>query len=292
MYDFVRPISIIRYLSALGQSSYPSLANYHPQGLPIIEDYIEIVEDGDFLVGQNNENIGKIKLYTWRGHDYINDVEVDQASVGWVLADNWWPYQRPTFVTPNFAGYVSGHSTFSRSAAEVLTLFTGSPYFPGGIGKFPVFKDEFLVFEQGPSEDIELQWATYRDAADQCSLSRIWGGIHPYIDDIPGRLIGNVIGNDSFHFGESYFSNNLTNSYYNISSLKLKSNPISYNEQIQILNTLGVESFELYNLLGQKIDIKVSYNSSSNSTILIHDYLPSGIYILNTLNRSWKIIVR
>ena len=137
-----------------------------------------------------------------------------------------------------------------------------------------------------------MQWATYRDAADQCSLSRIWGGIHPYIDDIPGRLIGNVIGNDSFHFGESYFSNNLSNSYFNTSSLKLKSNPISSDEQIQILNTLGIESFKLYNLLGQKIDIKASYNSSSKSTILIHDYLSSGIYILNTRYYSWKIIVR
>ena len=291
-YDFVRPISIIRYLSSLGQSSNSSLANYHPQGLPIIENYIETVEDGDLLSGENNENTGKIKLYTWRGHDYIDDIEVDQASVGWILADDWWPYQRPTFVTPNFAGYVSGHSTFSRSAAEVLTLFTGSPYFPGGIGKFSATKNEFLVFEQGPSEDVELQWATYRDAADQCSLSRIWGGIHPYIDDIPGRLIGNVIGNDSFHFGESYFSNNLSNSYFNTSSLKLKSNPISSDEQIQILNTLGIESFKLYNLLGQNIDIKASYNSSSKSTILIHDYLSSGIYILNTRYYSWKIIVR
>ena len=291
-YDYVRPISIIRYLSALGQSSDSSLSNYHPQGFPIVENYIESVEEGDVLAGENNENLGKIKLYTWRGHDYINDVELDQASVGWVLAEDWWPYQRPTFVTPNFAGYVSGHSTFSRSAAEVLTMFTGSPYFPGGIGKFSATKDEFLVFEQGPSEDIELQWATYRDAADQCSLSRIWGGIHPYIDDIPGRLIGNTIGNNSFEFGESYFSNNLSNSYFNENSLKLKSNPISSNEQIQILNTLGIESFSLFNLLGQKIDVKSSYNSSSQSTILNYDYLPAGIYILNTFDYSWKIIIQ
>ena len=30
---------------------------------------------------------------------------------------------------------------------------------------------EFLVFEDGPSMDFELQWATYRDAADQSALS-------------------------------------------------------------------------------------------------------------------------
>ena len=49
----------------------------------------------------------------------------------WILAENWMPYQLISFVTPPFAGYVSGHSTYSRSAAEVLTLLTGTPYFPG-----------------------------------------------------------------------------------------------------------------------------------------------------------------
>ena len=55
------------------------------------------------------------------------------GGVGWILAVDWVPYQLPTFVTPAFPGYVSGHSTFSRAAAEVLTGFTGSEYFPGGL---------------------------------------------------------------------------------------------------------------------------------------------------------------
>lgn len=33
---------------------------------------------------------------------------------------------------------------------------------------------------------MTLEWATYRDASDQCSLSRIWGGIHPPTEDVPG----------------------------------------------------------------------------------------------------------
>jgi hypothetical protein len=56
--------------------------------------------------------------------------------VGWILAENWWPYQRLTFVTPPFAGYVSGHSTYSRVAAIIMDMFSGSPYFPGGLGEF------------------------------------------------------------------------------------------------------------------------------------------------------------
>jgi len=46
----------------------------------------------------------------------------------------------------------------------------------------------------------------YYDAADQCSLSRIWGGIHPLQDDLPGRIIGRDIGKDAFNLAEQYFS--------------------------------------------------------------------------------------
>ena len=95
----------------------------------------------------------------------------------WILAANWIPYQLPTFVTPAFPGYVSGHSTFSRAAAEVLTAITGSEYFPGGLSGYTIPAGS-LKFEQGPTTDIRLQWATYYDAADQAGQSRLWGGIH------------------------------------------------------------------------------------------------------------------
>jgi hypothetical protein len=131
--------------------------------------------------------------------------DTDVAGVGWILADNWWPYQRPTFVTPPFAGYVSGHSTFSRAASEVMTQITGSAFFPGGVGEFFCPQNEFLVFEDGPSMDVMLQWATYYDASDQTSLSRIWGGIHPPADDLPGRIMGSVIGADAVAKAENYF---------------------------------------------------------------------------------------
>lgn len=59
--------------------------------------------------------------------------------------------------------------------AEVMTLMTGDEYFPGGMATFNAAQNQYLVFEEGPSQNIQLQWATYRDASDQCSLSRIWG---------------------------------------------------------------------------------------------------------------------
>ena len=87
-----------------------------------------------------------------------------------------------------------------------MTLLTGDPFFPGGLGEFRVERNSFLVFEEGPSVDVVLQWATYRDASDQSSLSRLWGGIHPPADDIPARLIGERIGVDAFALAEAYFS--------------------------------------------------------------------------------------
>lgn len=204
-YDYIRPVSAIRYMADRGQSTDSNLSNYHPEGIPLILNYIEVVEDGDALAGASNENVGKIKLYAWKGPSYINNPDIDVAGVDWILAENWMPFQRPSFVTPPFAGYVSGHSTFSRAAAEVMTLLTNDAFFPGGMGTFDANQNEFLVFEEGPSENLILQWATYRDASDQCSLSRIWGGIHPPADDIPGRKIGQKIGVEAFDFIKSYF---------------------------------------------------------------------------------------
>lgn len=197
-YDFIRPVSAIRYMASKGQCTDTSLSNFHPAGIPLIPGYIEVVQPGDTLAGQNQQHVGKIKLYSWRGPDHITDPNVDIAGVGWILAENWWPYQRPSFVTPPFAGYVSGHSTFSSAAAEVLTQMTGDPFFPGGMGTFDAPQNDFLHFEEGPSVDIELEWATYKDAADECSLSRIWGGIHPPVDDIDGRKMGVDIGDIAF----------------------------------------------------------------------------------------------
>jgi hypothetical protein len=209
-YDYVRPVSALRYMADRGQSTDPSGPRFDSSGMTLRPGLCEIVTAATTAPGGHHAHLagaeGKVAVYTWRGPDFIGDPNTDLAGVGWILAENWWPYQRPTFVTPPFAGYVSGHSTFSRAGAMVLTHFTGSPYFPGGLGEFHCPRNEFLVFEEGPSVDITLQWATYVDASDQTSLSRIWGGIHPAADDLPGRQMGQVIGERAFGFARTYFS--------------------------------------------------------------------------------------
>ncbi|WP_299097827.1 FG-GAP-like repeat-containing protein [uncultured Winogradskyella sp.] len=293
-YDYIRPISAIRSMAKRGQSTDSSLDNYHVGGIELIDGYVEVVEAGDPLAGFANQHVGKIKLYTWRGHDYIGNTETDQAGVGWILADDWYPYQRPTFVTPPFAGYVSGHSTFSRTASELMTMMTGSEFFPGGLGEFTAKANEFLVFEEGPSVDVVLQWATYRDASDQTSLSRIWGGIHPPADDIPGRFIGQEVAGDTFDFAVPYFNGSLGVDDFDL-NMHVYPNPVTNNE-ITITNTNGSETVEIYDVGGRKIQSYSSvYSIINNSTNIILRGFNIGVYVLKIVrdNKSFtkKILV-
>ena len=203
-YDYVRPVTALRGMAELGQSSQPLNFYYNTKGLPLIPGKIEYITPDDPLVGEDEEYTWQLKVKSWKGYHYIKDVTKEVAGVGWLRASEWYPYQRLTFVTPPFAGYVSGHSTFSRAASDILSYITGSPYFPNGIGEFVAKKDKFLRHELGPSQDVVLQWATYRDAADQCSLSRIWGGIHPPCDDIPGRQLGSAVAAKVISYAEDF----------------------------------------------------------------------------------------
>lgn len=206
-YDSARPISFIRYMAEKGQSSDPELPSYNPEGLPLVEDLIELITSETTASGQRHEHLagheGEIAVRAWLGTPENPDVEF--GGVGWIRAAEWFPYQMKTFISPAFPGYTSGHSTFSRSAAEVLTEFTGSPWFPGGLGEFRADTGAYLKFEYGPSEDIALQWASYYDAADQAGQSRRWGGIHPAMDDFPSRIIGSQIGKSAWNFAKRFF---------------------------------------------------------------------------------------
>ena len=200
-YDYTRPIMAIRYMADHGQASDPMLPNYNPAGFPLIPGHIELVEAGDPLAGVNDEFVGEVKLWAWLSPP--TDPLTQISGVGWILAKKWWTYQKSNFVTPPFPGFYSGHSTFSRTAAEVLTRITGDEYFPGGMSSFSATQNSFLAAEDGPSTDIVMQWAKYQDAADQCSLSRIYGGLHPPQDDITGRKVGAVIGPEAFEFANN-----------------------------------------------------------------------------------------
>jgi hypothetical protein len=194
-------------MGGLGQSSDSGGPSYDPSGLPLEPGLVEVITAESSAPGERHADlasyVGEVALLTWPGEPA--DPITQHSGVKWVRAKVWVPYQRNTFVTPPFAAYTSGHSTYSRAAAEVLTRFTGSSYFPGGLGEYVVPQNNFLKFEIGPAEEIHLQWAQYYDAADQAGISRLYGGIHVAGDDFEGRKSGAQVGPHAFDRAVGYF---------------------------------------------------------------------------------------
>ena len=115
----------------------------------------------------------------------------------------WLPYQPSFFPTPPFAEYVSGHSTFSAAAAEVLKLFTGSDRFDHAV----MIPAGSSVIEPGltPSSNVVLSWHTFSAAATEAGLSRRYGGIHFEQADVDGRQLGRRVGTQVWRTALRYF---------------------------------------------------------------------------------------
>ena len=296
-YDYVRPISAIRYLSALGQSTVRTDSTYNPVGIRLDPGFIELVESSAEVV--NSTALMRVKARAWIGNTFVPTSTGGYAGVDWINPSIWEPYQRPNFVTPNFAGYISGHSTFSSAAATVLERLTGSPYFPGGLGEFVARKNEFLVFEKGPSVDVVLQWATYQDAASETSLSRIWGGIHPPVDDIPGRKIGPLVAREAYELAEKIFTEealvlSIGERGPAAAVATIYPNPAGAGTQVQV--ALPVELSEItqlavYNALGQWVlNVRVQQGEAKVNTT---DLVPGVYFVLDPARRvAGKLQVR
>jgi Secretion system C-terminal sorting domain len=285
-YDSSRPVTAIRGMAEKGQCSDPSLPHFNPAGLPLIPGFIEIIDENDVLAGPGGLYAGEVKLKSWRGPAFIQDPLSSVAGVGWIRAKEWWPYQRPTFVTPPFAGYISGHSTYSRAAAELMTYMTGDAFFPGGMGTFLCPKNEYLVFEDGPSSDITLQWATYRDASDQCSLSRIYGGIHPPMDDIPGRLIGIKIGPAALQYAEQFFRK--TTKPEARYDFRIFPNPTRNVVQLE-LDHAGDLPIQVYAIDGRLV-LTTDVTFTDGRSVLDLSALSAGMYVVAALDADGKRI--
>lgn len=152
-----------------------------------------------------------------RQYDYARPITTirylfnDRPIVAWggegqgtkvILGQNWRPYQVATFITPPFSEHVSGHSTFSASAAEVLKLFTGSDSFPNSA----VVPAGFSQVEPGvvPAQPITLSWPTFSAAADEAGISRLYGGIHFRNGDQEGRKLGRKVGAQAYALSRAY----------------------------------------------------------------------------------------
>jgi hypothetical protein len=115
----------------------------------------------------------------------------------------WFPYQLPSFPTPPFPEYSSGHSTFSAAAAEILKRFTHSDRF-GARVTLPAGSSRV---EPGtvPTGDVALSWPSFSDAADQAGISRRYGGIHFEQGDLDGRATGRIVARLAWERAERYW---------------------------------------------------------------------------------------
>jgi hypothetical protein len=123
------------------------------------------------------------EVAAWAG-PYLGTALIDGAA--------WRPYQLASSMTPPFPEYVSGHSTFSAAAAEVLKRFTGSDRFEQGV----TLARGSSRLEPGmtPRAPVTLYWPTFSAAADEAGLSRRFGGIHFESGDLEGRALGRRVG--------------------------------------------------------------------------------------------------
>lgn len=91
------------------------------------------------------------------------------------------PQWSSLLVTPPFPSYSSGHSTFSGAAAAVLKAY------------FRTDRVQFVA----PSETAgvaDRAFSSFREAAEESGISRIYGGIHYQFDNISGLKSGRKIG--------------------------------------------------------------------------------------------------
>lgn len=146
-------------------------------------------------------------------HVYNNTMIKAWAGPGlgtqWISGTDWKPYQPLTFITPPFAEYVSGHSTFSAAGAAVLREFTNSDVF----GMSKVIAADSSAVERGvPAQALTLSWATFSDAANEAGISRLYGGIHFRDGDLQAREVGKQIGEAAFKLSSKLFDGKNQNS--------------------------------------------------------------------------------
>jgi hypothetical protein len=147
----------------------------------------------------------------WKGNnDKTGIIDPAQPNQGFL------PYQEPTFITPPFPGFISGHSTCSSAAATILSTYLGSGNFADttGLKCYTNQPDEFLnsfmnIFGVIQTKDSPylvfdtssdypktvLAWKDFLFAANEAGMSRLYGGIHPLVDHLGGRDIGQYIAN-------------------------------------------------------------------------------------------------
>ncbi len=112
----------------------------------------------------------------WEAKYYYNRVR-PESFINRHIDKDW----QPLIQTPPFPEYPAGHSTASSSAATVLTKMIGDNY-------------AFLDSAEVPYGRPTRHFNSFYEAADQASISRLYGGIHFITAIEKGKIEGRAIG--------------------------------------------------------------------------------------------------
>lgn len=168
----------------------------------------------DFVVNVAAFDTGIIIWQEKRKHDAVRPFSAIRHVYGDALVSAWggpglgtvhdlpasqW---RPYLATADHPEYPSGSSAFCSAHAQASRLYLGSDTLdwtvPAPAGSSRV--------EPGvtPAQDISLHWATWTEFAEDCGLSRLWGGVH-FLDAIEAsRPIGDAIGTRAYDFVKAH----------------------------------------------------------------------------------------
>ena len=108
---------------------------------------------------------------------YTSNYIRPETAINKYVSQEW----RPHIQTPPFPSYVSGHATNSAAAAEVMTSMFGEQL---------SFTDTSLLEFGIKNRMIK----SFRDAAAEAAMSRLYGGIHYRFDNDEGLIVGRKIG--------------------------------------------------------------------------------------------------
>lgn len=100
-----------------------------------------------------------------------------ETAINKYLGEDWRPYIQ----TPPFPSYTSGHATISAAAAETMTHWFGDK-----LSFIDTTSKEFGI----DSRPIK----SFRDAAKEAAMSRLYGGIHYRFDNEKGNEAGRTLG--------------------------------------------------------------------------------------------------
>jgi vanadium-dependent haloperoxidase-like protein/uncharacterized protein DUF6851 len=105
--------------------------------------------------------------------------------------------------TPPHPDYVSGHSTFTAAAAQILRSFTGSDAL--NLTVTVQVGSSFVEHGAVPAKPVQLGWSTLTAAANEAGISREYGGIHFRDADAHGLNLGRAVGTNTWNRARTYF---------------------------------------------------------------------------------------